>query len=261
VFTVTVLTGNGEELPGTENVTVDVGTATCVAHVAAAPGGGSGSCSIGNSDLAVGTYTASTSYLGDTELQGSRRAEAPFNVGLVLTKPPLPNPVFDLPYTTTITAGGATAPTTFTESGSLPDGIILHTNGVLSGTPTNATQIGTAFPFTVKATDSASPANVATQLYSITVGTGCGAGLTPHVLSATSGTGSFTGLFCVNASGSGTYAQAAVHGTGTITSSGGVTRITAFGTNLALLGQKTTSTSTFTESAPPPAKAGTFTLS
>jgi hypothetical protein len=260
-FTVTVFTGQGEELAGSENVTVDVGTTSCVALVAPTTGGGSGSCSIGNSALAAGDYTASASYPGDDDLTGSGPSQADFAVTLALTPPPLPNPVFGVNYSTTISAGGATAPTTFTETGSLPDGITLHTNGVLTGTPTNAGQIGTAFPFTVKATDSASPANVATQLYSITVASSCGAGLTTHVLSATSRTGSFTGVFCVNVFGSGTYTQGAVHGTGTITSSGGVTHISAFGTNLALIGQKTTTTSTFTETAPPPAKAGTFTLS
>jgi hypothetical protein len=94
----------------------------------------------------------------------------------------------------------------------------------------------------------------------ITVGT-CPAGLTRHILTATSRTGSFLGLFCVNASGSGTYQQGTVHGTGTIVTAGGTTRITAFGTNLALIGQTSGASSTFTETAPPPARAGTFTLS
>jgi hypothetical protein len=108
--------------------------------------------------------------------------------------------------------------------------------------------------------DSASPANVASQLYTITVGSPCAAGLTTYILSATSGTGTFTGAFCVNTFGTGTYTQGTVHGTGTVTTSFGVTHITAFGTNLALIGQKTTTTSTFTETAPAPPKRGTFTL-
>jgi hypothetical protein len=65
----------------------------------------------------------------------------------------------------------------------------------------------------------------------------------------------------VNGSGTGTYAQSGgAHGTGTVTISGGTTRITALGTDLALLGDVNAWSSMFTETAPPPAKAGTFTL-
>jgi uncharacterized repeat protein (TIGR01451 family) len=88
----------------------------------------------------------------------------------------------------------------------------------------------------------------------------CGSGLTPHVFSATARTGDFLGLFCVNATGKGTYAQGAVHGTGTITGSGATTQVTAYGTNLALLGEGTGPTSRYTETAPLRG-AGTFTLS
>ena len=49
-------------------------------------------------------------------------------------------------------------------------------------------------------------------------------------------------------------------GMGTVKVSGTTTSITAFGTNLALIGQKSGSVSTFTETAPAPAKLGTFTL-
>ncbi len=88
----------------------------------------------------------------------------------------------------------------------------------------------------------------------------CGGGLTPHVFSATARTGDFLGLFCVNASGTGTYAQGAVHGTGTITGSGSTTRVTAYGTDLALLGVGSGSSSSYRETAPL-RSAGTFTLS
>ena len=54
VFTVTVTTGNGEPLPATEPVTVTVGSTNCVASVAPSGNGGTGTCSIGNSALAVG---------------------------------------------------------------------------------------------------------------------------------------------------------------------------------------------------------------
>ena len=89
----------------------------------------------------------------------------------------------------------------------------------------------------------------------------CAAGLQAHVLTGTYGRSTFTGLFCVNAKGVGTYTQGTVHGTGTITVSGATTWIAAYGKNLALLGTKTAKSSTYVETAPAPIKAGTFTLS
>jgi hypothetical protein len=85
--------------------------------------------------------------------------------------------------------------------------------------------------------------------------------LTAYFLAATSGAGSFNGLFCVNASGSGTYSQnGGTTVTGKVLTSGATTWISASGTGLALLGEKTTASSTFTETAPAPMKSGTFTL-
>jgi hypothetical protein len=88
----------------------------------------------------------------------------------------------------------------------------------------------------------------------------CGS-LTAYFLAATYGAGSFNGLFCVNASGSGTYSQnGGATVTGKVLTSGATTWISASGTGLALLGEKTTASSTFTETAPAPMKTGTFTL-
>jgi hypothetical protein len=260
-FVVVLVAGGGEELPGNETVTVTVGSASCLATLSPFTLGGDGHCTIANSALGAGSYTASVSYPGDTDLQASGPATAAFTVSLALTAPPLANPAYEVPYTTTITAGGATGATTFSETGTLPTGLTLSTGGVLSGTPTNAAQIGTAFPFTVTATDHNSPPDTGTQAYTLTLQSPCAAGLTTHLLTATSNTGNFTGVFCVNAAGTGTYIQGPVHGNATLTSSSGVTHITAFGADLALLGQKTTNSSTFTETAPAPVKAGTFTLS
>jgi hypothetical protein len=82
-----------------------------------------------------------------------------------------------------------------------------------------------------------------------------------YFLSAVSSAGNFTGIFCVNASGTGTYAQSGgAIGTGTVSISGATTWIAASGKSLALLGQKTTTFSTFTETAPAPMKSGTFAL-
>jgi hypothetical protein len=95
----------------------------------------------------------------------------------------------------------------------------------------------------------------------------CGS-LTAYFLSATSATGNFTGLFCVNAAGTGTYTQYSVPagiqtatGTGMVKVVGGTTALSASGTKLALLGEKTSTIDTFTETAPVPMKTGTFTLS
>jgi hypothetical protein len=259
LFTITLETGNGEELTTSENVTVAVGTTTCQATLAPATLGGSGFCSIADSALVGGSYTASVSYPGDTDLQGSGPADAAFVVSLALTAPPLANPVFNVPYTTTISTGASgTAPVSFTEAGALPDGVTLLSSGAFSGTPTNPAQIGKSFPITVTATDAHSATG--SQAYTLTLQSPCAAGLTLHVLTATSHSGNFVGVFCVNGAGTGTYTQGAVHGTGTVTSSSGATRVTAFGTDLSLIGQKTGTSSTFTETAPAPAKAGTFTL-
>jgi hypothetical protein len=65
----------------------------------------------------------------------------------------------------------------------------------------------------------------------------------------------------VNASGSGTYSQkGGPTGTARIVTSGTTSLITANGAGLSLLGEKTTTSNTFTETAPAPMKTGTFTL-
>ncbi len=86
VFTVTVVTGNHEVLPTTDSVTVNVGSASCVASVAPSGTGGSGTCSIANSALPVSAtpYTVTATYPGDSELQASSQATAP--TGFTVTK-------------------------------------------------------------------------------------------------------------------------------------------------------------------------------
>jgi hypothetical protein len=81
-FTVSVATGNGEAIPASgETVAVDVGTASCTATLAPTAPGGSGTCAIGNTDLPVGSYTASATYGGDGDLNGSPlAATAPLSV-------------------------------------------------------------------------------------------------------------------------------------------------------------------------------------
>ncbi|HEY0232138.1 MAG TPA: ice-binding family protein [Dokdonella sp.] len=63
----------------------------------------------------------------------------------------LPATVADVAYSQTLTAAGGTGPYTFAVvAGALPAGLSLATNGLLSGTPTNAG----SYSFTVRATDS-----------------------------------------------------------------------------------------------------------
>lgn len=68
------------------------------------------------------------------------------------------------PFTVTLAGEGGTKPYTwFKESGNLPAGLSLSTNGVLSGTPTCAGRSD----FTVRVTDGSQPALTATRSYTI----------------------------------------------------------------------------------------------
>ena len=89
----------------------------------------------------------------------------------------------------------------------------------------------------------------------------CAIGLTPHVLNASYAKGTFTGLFCVNAKGVGTYTQGALSGFGWVSVVKGTTVIAALGKNLLLAGSTNGTKSSFLELAPAPIKFGTFTLS
>ncbi len=71
--------------------------------------------------------------------------------GFRITSLTLPNAQTNMPYSQTLTAAGGNGNTTYTvQSGTLPVGFTLSSNGLLSGTTTTA---GT-YPFTVRATDS-----------------------------------------------------------------------------------------------------------
>ena len=103
VFTVTVVTGGHEVLPATENVTVTVGTASCVASIAPSSNGGTGTCSIGNSAL-VGSgtaYTVGATYAGDTDLSTSTATTTSFTVSKA-------TPAVTIAFTATPTVVGST---------------------------------------------------------------------------------------------------------------------------------------------------------
>jgi hypothetical protein len=89
----------------------------------------------------------------------------------------------------------------------------------------------------------------------------CATGLHPYVLSASYSQSTFTGLFCVNANGVGTYTQGLLSGIGSVTTVKGTTVIAALGKNLVLAGSTNGTKGTLVELAPAPIKLGTFTLS
>jgi len=111
-----------------------------------------------------------------------------------------------------------------------------------------------------------------TLLATVKVASPCASG-TAHFLVATSHTGNFTGLFCVNANGDGTYTQRSVgppvvqtlKGTGHIRMNQGVTTIQAAGAtakNFSLVGTTNGTASSFRETGSGlTTKTGTFTLS
>ena len=84
-------------------------------------------------------------------------------------------PVFTSATSTTFTANSAgtfpvtangDTPITFTETGALPSGVTLASNGTLAGTPGSGT--AGSYPITIKATDVHS--NSSTQAFTLTVG-------------------------------------------------------------------------------------------
>ena len=164
LLTATIITGNGESFPaGVEQVTIDVGTSSCVAALVPGGTGAHGTCSIGASDLAVsGTpYAVSTSYGGDTDLTSSSATSV---TGLTVTAVPVPSSlavttgVLDpatrsqIGYSQTLVSSGGSAPITWTvDLGSLPTGLSLDgATGIISGTVDPGAVTET---FTVKATD------------------------------------------------------------------------------------------------------------
>ena len=85
---------------------------------------------------------------------------------LTITTTSLPAGVVNTSYSETLRASGGTSPYTWSFTGSLPGWATLNSStGVISGTPTTA---GTS-SFTVKVTDSSSPAQSQTQALSITI--------------------------------------------------------------------------------------------
>jgi CHRD domain-containing protein/putative Ig domain-containing protein len=89
-----------------------------------------------------------------------------FQAPLAISTTTLVNGSVGVAYSQSLTATGGVAPYTWTiDTGTLPAGLSLNAAGTISGTPTAA---GTA-SFTVRVTDSASPAATKTQALSLTI--------------------------------------------------------------------------------------------
>jgi len=184
-------------------------------------------------------------------------------------------------YTVTLKNSGSSSATGVTVNDLLPSGVSFVSDTPGQGTYSPTTGVWTAGTLAVgasvtllltgdvsagatgtitnTATASASNAATVTATDSDTMSP-CAAGLTAHVLSAANHGGTFTGLFCVNGKGIGTYTQGSVSGTGTVSVVKGVTIISAWGKGLALLGLTNGTKSGYVELVPAPIKIGAFTL-
>jgi hypothetical protein len=156
-FTVTV-TSPGTGTP-TGTVTVSDGAATCTASVA------TGSCSL--TSTTAGTKTVTATYPGDTNFLTSTSPGVTHQVNAAPVITSAASTTFKVltAGTFTVTATGTPAPT-FSETGALPSGVTLATNGTLSGTPASGT-VGT-YPIVITATNGVAPD--ATQSFTLTVG-------------------------------------------------------------------------------------------
>ncbi len=126
---------------------------------------------VSSAGLISGTPTVSGTYAFAVRVTDSSSASAIFNLSLVVTGAPvtittttLPNGVSGVAYTATIAAAGGTAPYTFAvNGGSLPAGLTLAQNGLLTGTPT----LNGPYTFQVRVTDAIG--GVATATFAVTI--------------------------------------------------------------------------------------------
>ena len=143
-FTVTVQTGNGELVPTNDSATVDVGSASCMVTLLVSGGGGSGGCSIGNSALGIGSYTASVTYGGDADLTGSGPATTPFTVLSTTTVSAVsPNTgLTTVANPVTITGAGFTGATAVDVDGVPATGVTVVNDSTITATLPTAVSAG-----------------------------------------------------------------------------------------------------------------------
>jgi len=107
-----------------------------------------------------------TDSIAATDTQDLSITVSPVPIPLAITTTTLPNANFGIAYSQTLAATGGTPPYAWSISaGTLPSALTLSAAGVISGTPL----VSGPFDFTVMVTDSAVPANTATQALSLTV--------------------------------------------------------------------------------------------
>jgi hypothetical protein len=127
-----VVTGNGENLPAVENVTVNVGSASCVAAVAITK---VGTCSIGATALPANStaYTVTAAYPGDSNISASSTATAA--TGLTVTKF---TPTVVVTNTTNTSTGNLSLTATVTGTGSTGPTGTISWNVTVNGTAYNS---------------------------------------------------------------------------------------------------------------------------
>ena len=160
----------GSPYTGTIPVSGGTGPYTCTLTTGTLPAGLTLSgCTITGTPTAPGTSTVTVSSTDSGNPKGTGSGPVTITVNpapLALTTGTLPNGTVGTPYSSTIGVTGGTAPYTCTiTSGTLPAGLALGANCLVSGTPTVA---GTA-TLTVKATDSGNPTLTTTGQVGITI--------------------------------------------------------------------------------------------
>ena len=93
---------------------------------------------------------------------------APGTVTIALSPGTLPPAMAGVADSQQITASGGTPPYAFSWSGTLPPGLSLSANGAISGTPTTPG----SYQFTVKASDTSTPAGTGSRAYTLRVAPG-----------------------------------------------------------------------------------------
>lgn len=106
-----------------------------------------------SSNVPTTPIAGAASYQQIVLLQGNGTSGIPIGI----SPSTLPGGTLNTSYLATFSAAGGSGGYTFSETGALPKGLTLQSNGALSGTPTTAG----SFPFTVKATDSSSASGTA----------------------------------------------------------------------------------------------------